>query len=68
LVGKLKERDYLEELDVCERIIVKLEVCERIIVKLDVCERITIKLISNSGLSGEELMKMGKMAELFWKR
>jgi hypothetical protein len=48
LVGKLKEREYLEELDVCERIMVKL--------------------ISNSRLSGEELMRMGKMAELFWKR
>jgi hypothetical protein len=48
LVVKLKERDYLEE--------------------MDVCERITVKMILNSKLSGEELMRMGKMAELFWKR
>jgi len=48
LVGKLKERDYLEE--------------------LDVCEKITVKLILKSRLSSEELMRMGKMAELFWKR
>jgi hypothetical protein len=48
LVGKLKERGYWEELDVCERIIVRV--------------------ILNSKLSGEELMRIGKMAELFWKR
>jgi hypothetical protein len=48
LVGKLKENDYLQELDVCERIIVNL--------------------ILKSRLSSKELMRMGKMAELFWKR